>query len=65
MRKVRAGCRTLRLLYEMDRSAFLISASTSVIQALVYPLILVIVWQAFRSCWQGQHRAKTSYRKES
>jgi ABC-type multidrug transport system fused ATPase/permease subunit len=46
MRKLRDGCRTLRLLYQMDRSAFLISASTSVIQSLVYPLILVIVWQA-------------------
>jgi ABC-type multidrug transport system fused ATPase/permease subunit len=31
----------------MDRSAFLVSASTSVIQSLAYPLILVIVWQAF------------------
>jgi ABC-type multidrug transport system fused ATPase/permease subunit len=47
MRKLRDGYRTLRLLYQMDRSAFLISASTSVIQSLVYPLLLVIVWQAF------------------
>jgi ABC-type multidrug transport system fused ATPase/permease subunit len=47
MRKFHDGCRTLRLLYQMDRSAFLISASTSAIQSLVYPLILVIVWQAF------------------
>jgi ABC-type multidrug transport system fused ATPase/permease subunit len=47
MRKIRDACSTLRLLYQMDRAAFLISASTSVIQSLVYPLILVIVWQAF------------------
>jgi ABC-type multidrug transport system fused ATPase/permease subunit len=47
MRKIRDGCSTLRLLYQMDSAAFLMSASTSVIQSLVYPLILVIVWQAF------------------
>jgi ABC-type multidrug transport system fused ATPase/permease subunit len=46
MRKFRDGCRTLRLLYQMDRSAFLVSTATSVIQSLLYPLILVIVWQA-------------------
>jgi ABC-type multidrug transport system fused ATPase/permease subunit len=47
MRKLRDAVRTLRLLYEMDRSAFLVSAGTSVAQSLVYPLILVLVWQAF------------------
>src|SRR4051794_28748844 len=31
----------------MDRSAFLIGAVTSVVQSLVYPLILVIVWKGF------------------
>jgi ABC-type multidrug transport system fused ATPase/permease subunit len=46
MRNLSASLRTLRLLYEMDRAAFLVSASTSVMQSLVYPAILVIIWQA-------------------
>ena len=53
MRKVRDGCRTLRLLYQMNRSAFLVSASTSMVQSLVYPLILVLVWQAFSLILSG------------
>ena len=44
-RDARDGWNTLRLLYQMDRSAFLIGASTSVIQSVVFPLILVVVWQ--------------------
>src|SRR4051794_1794015 len=31
----------------MDRSAFLIGAVTSVVQSLLYPLILVVVWKGF------------------
>jgi ABC-type multidrug transport system fused ATPase/permease subunit len=46
-RKIRHGWGTLRLLYDMDRPAFLTGAITSVIQSLVYPLILVIVWKGF------------------
>jgi ABC-type multidrug transport system fused ATPase/permease subunit len=46
-RKLQHGWGTLRLLYEMDRSAFLIGAITSVVQSLLYPLILVIVWKGF------------------
>jgi ABC-type multidrug transport system fused ATPase/permease subunit len=46
-RKIRHGWGTLRLLYEMDRPAFLIGAVTSVVQSLLYPLILVIVWKGF------------------
>lgn len=46
-RKIRHGWGTLRLLYEMDRPAFLIGAVTSVVQSLVYPLILIIVWKGF------------------
>lgn len=45
MRKARDAIHTLRLFYDVDRAAFLVSAATSVIQALVYPLVLVIVWQ--------------------
>src|SRR3954449_8374423 len=31
----------------MDRSAFLIGAITSVVQSLLYPLILILVWKGF------------------
>lgn len=46
-RKVRDGWGTLRLLYEVDRRAFVIGTTTSVIQSLLYPLILLIVWKGF------------------
>jgi hypothetical protein len=46
-RKVRDGWGTLRLLYDMDRRAFLTGTATSVIQSLVYPLILIVVWKGF------------------
>jgi hypothetical protein len=46
-RKIRDGRGTLRLLYEMDRPAFLTGTTTSVIQSLLYPLILLIVWKGF------------------
>jgi len=46
-RKIRDGWGTLRLLYEMDRPAFLTSTATSVVQSLLYPLILLIVWKGF------------------
>jgi hypothetical protein len=46
-RKARHAVGTLRLLYEMDRPAFVIGTVTSVVQSLLYPLILVIVWKGF------------------
>jgi ABC-type multidrug transport system fused ATPase/permease subunit len=46
-RSLRDGGNTLKLLYHLDRSAFIVSASTSVIQAVVYPLAMVVVWQGF------------------
>jgi ABC-type multidrug transport system fused ATPase/permease subunit len=46
-RKVRDGWGTLRLLYNMDRPAFLVGTVTSVVQSLLYPLILIIVWKGF------------------
>jgi ABC-type multidrug transport system fused ATPase/permease subunit len=46
-RKIRDGWGTLRLLYEMDRAAFLTGAATSVVESLLYPLILIIVWKGF------------------
>jgi hypothetical protein len=44
-RSIRDGYDTLALLYRMDRPAFVVGASTSVIQAVVYPLVLLVVWQ--------------------
>src|SRR5437868_4143691 len=41
-RDLRDGWNTLRLLFQIDRSAFLIGASTSVIQSMVYPLMLAV-----------------------
>src|SRR5436305_3796632 len=55
-RKVRDGWGTLRLLYEIDRSAFLIGTSTSVVQSLMYPLILLIVWKGFAIVLAGTGR---------
>jgi len=46
-RKVKDGWGTLRLLYEMDRAAFIVGTVTSVIQSLLYPLILILVWKGF------------------
>jgi ABC-type multidrug transport system fused ATPase/permease subunit len=46
-RKLRDGWGTLRLLYEMDRAAFLTGTVTSVVQSLLYPLILIILWKGF------------------
>jgi hypothetical protein len=46
-RKVRDAWGTLRLLYGMDRRAFVTGATTSVVQSLVYPLILLVVWKGF------------------
>ena len=52
-RKLRDGWHTLRLLYQIDRSAFLIGTCSSVVQSLVYPLILLIVWQGFSLIMSG------------
>jgi hypothetical protein len=46
-RKARDGWGTLRLLYEMDRTAFIVGTVTSVVQSVLYPLILVLVWKGF------------------
>jgi ABC-type multidrug transport system fused ATPase/permease subunit len=55
-RKVRDGWGTLRLLYEIDRPAFLIGTVTSVIQSALYPLILIIVWKGFSLVMAGSAR---------
>jgi ABC-type multidrug transport system fused ATPase/permease subunit len=46
-RKIRAIGATIRLLYQVDGRAFLISVSTGVMGALFYPLFLLIVWKGF------------------
>src|SRR5919204_5517600 len=46
-RKIQDGRTILSLLYQMDRGAFLIGTSTGVIQSLVYPFVLLIVWKGF------------------
>jgi hypothetical protein len=54
-RKVRDAWGTLRLLYEMDRPAFLTATITSVVQSLLYPLILLVVWKGFALVLAGDH----------
>src|SRR5215212_2305404 len=36
---------TLKLLYQVDRFAFVIGTATSVLESVVYPLVLLVVWQ--------------------
>jgi ABC-type multidrug transport system fused ATPase/permease subunit len=36
---------TLKLLYQVDRSAFVVGTATSVLEAVVYPFMLLVVWQ--------------------
>src|SRR5436189_5268882 len=44
-RELRDLCNTLKLLYQVDRSAFVVGAATSVVESVVYPLVLLVVWQ--------------------
>src|SRR4051812_33886643 len=46
-RKIRDAWGTLRLLHDMDRRVFVTGTVTSVVQSLVYPLILLVVWKGF------------------
>src|SRR3954454_6892526 len=39
----------------MDRPAFLVGTATSVVQALLYPLILIIVWKGFSLVLAGRN----------
>jgi ABC-type multidrug transport system fused ATPase/permease subunit len=54
-RKVRDAWGTLRLLYDMDRRAFLIGTVTSVVQSLMLPLVLLVVWKGFSLVLTGEH----------
>src|SRR3954452_9046195 len=53
-RKVRDAWGTLRLLHRMDRRAFVTSTVTSVVQALMYPIILLVVWKGFYLVLTGE-----------
>jgi ABC-type multidrug transport system fused ATPase/permease subunit len=44
-REVRDLRNTLKLLYRVDRSAFVIGASASVVDSVMYPLMLLLVWK--------------------
>jgi ABC-type multidrug transport system fused ATPase/permease subunit len=56
-RKLRDGWGTLRLLYEIDRPAFLVGTVTSLVQSALYPLILIIVWKGFSLVMAGTGRS--------
>jgi ABC-type multidrug transport system fused ATPase/permease subunit len=55
-RKVTDGWGTLRLLYEVDRPAFLVGTVTSIVQSALYPVILIIVWKGFSLVMAGSGR---------
>lgn len=44
-RELRDLRKTLKLLYRIDRSAFVVAVVTSVLESVVYPLVLLVVWQ--------------------
>jgi ABC-type multidrug transport system fused ATPase/permease subunit len=52
-RELRDLRNTLKLLYQIDRSAFVVGAVTSVLESMVYPLMLLVVWQALRQVVTG------------
>ena len=52
-RKIRAIGATIKLLYQVDAQSFLISALTGVMEALFYPLFLLVVWKGFSLLMAG------------
>jgi ABC-type multidrug transport system fused ATPase/permease subunit len=52
-RKIRIIGATIRLLYQVDARAFLVSILTGVIGALFYPLFLLIMWKGFSLIMAG------------
>jgi len=44
---------TLRLLYQVDRSAFVVGTTASVLGSVAYPLILLVVWQGLKLVLAG------------
>lgn len=53
MSRLKSGWATIRLLYQVNARAFLISASTSVFEALFYPLLLLLAWKGFSLLMAG------------
>lgn len=51
--KLHDGWGTLRMLYDVDRRAFLVGTITSVVQSALYPLMLIIVWKGFSLILSG------------
>jgi ABC-type multidrug transport system fused ATPase/permease subunit len=47
-RETRDLWKTLKLLDQVDRSAFLIGATASVLESVIYPLMLLLVWRGLR-----------------
>ena len=51
--KIQTMWATTRLLYQVDRAAFLICVSTGVMESLFYPLLLLILWKGFSLLMAG------------
>lgn len=60
-RKIRAMRATIRLLYQVEARAFLISALTGVLGALFYPLFLLIVWKGFSLLIAGEGQSQNLF----
>ena len=52
-RETRDLWHTLKLLYQVDRSAFVGGAAASVLESVIYPLMLLLVWQGLRHVLGG------------
>jgi ABC-type multidrug transport system fused ATPase/permease subunit len=52
-REVRDLCNTLKLLYQVDRVSLLVGAATSVVESVMYPLMLLVVWRGLRLVLAG------------
>ena len=50
---------TLKLLYQVDRSAFVVGTATSVLASVVYPFMLLVVWQGLGLVLAGPPTAAT------
>lgn len=53
VRELRHLVSTLKLLYRVDRSAFVIGTTTSVLESVVYPLMLLVVWRGLSLVLNG------------
>jgi len=53
VRELRHLGSTLKLLYQVDRSAFVIGTTASVLESLAYPLMLLVVWRGLELVLSG------------